>query len=269
MNNLILPPRLSSGRELISPYHQRGFILNPFRFGTGAWTPAQLYTGGTTDGFWFDPYDLSTLFQDSAGTTPVTTGGQPVGLMLDKSGNGNHAYQPTSGLRPTFNTSGGKNWVGVPSGTAWMFIGSSYLDTNFSSIYIAGRTQSGITQRVFIAKPHAGTAINPFYRWVIGHEVNQLVIRSNGTSAVSANGTWPTATDVTVIMDNPGGIGSVQATNISISTATQTYPNNVQAYLFAAPWGDQYVGRAYGIVCAARTLTAGEKTDLRTWIDAR
>jgi hypothetical protein len=37
------------------------------------------------EGAWFDPSDLSTLFQDSAGTTPVTTVGQPVGLMLDKS----------------------------------------------------------------------------------------------------------------------------------------------------------------------------------------
>ena len=37
------------------------------------------------EGAWYDPSDLSTLFQDSAGTTPVTTAGQPVGLMLDKS----------------------------------------------------------------------------------------------------------------------------------------------------------------------------------------
>jgi hypothetical protein len=36
-------------------------------------------------GFWFDPDDLSTLFQDTAGTTPVTTPGQTVALALDKS----------------------------------------------------------------------------------------------------------------------------------------------------------------------------------------
>jgi hypothetical protein len=36
-------------------------------------------------GVWFDPSDLTTLFQDTAGTTPVTTTGQSVGLMLDKS----------------------------------------------------------------------------------------------------------------------------------------------------------------------------------------
>ena len=37
------------------------------------------------NGAWFDPSDLSTLYQDAAGTVPVTAVGQPVGLVLDKS----------------------------------------------------------------------------------------------------------------------------------------------------------------------------------------
>ena len=36
-------------------------------------------------GFAYDPNDLSTLYQDAAGTIPVTSVGQPVGLILDKS----------------------------------------------------------------------------------------------------------------------------------------------------------------------------------------
>ena len=36
-------------------------------------------------GFAYDPNDLTTLYQDAAGTIPVTAAGQPVGLMLDKS----------------------------------------------------------------------------------------------------------------------------------------------------------------------------------------
>jgi len=55
-------------------------------------------------GAWYGPSDLSTLFQDSAGTTPVTTAGQPVGLMLDKSGRANHATQATAAARPTYQT---------------------------------------------------------------------------------------------------------------------------------------------------------------------
>lgn len=42
-----------------------------------------LYSG--IDGAWFDPEDMSTMFQDAAGTIPVTALEQPVGLWLDKS----------------------------------------------------------------------------------------------------------------------------------------------------------------------------------------
>ena len=51
-------------------------------------------------GFAFDFNDLSTMYQDSAGTIPVTGVGQPVGRVLDKSGRGNHATQSTSAKRP-------------------------------------------------------------------------------------------------------------------------------------------------------------------------
>jgi hypothetical protein len=47
-------------------------------------SPSELFSVGEP-GVWFDPSDLTTLFQDAAGTTPVTTTGQSVGLMLDKS----------------------------------------------------------------------------------------------------------------------------------------------------------------------------------------
>jgi hypothetical protein len=49
-----------------------------------AFTPASLFSDGAK-GAWYDPSDYTSLFQDSAGTTPVTAVEQPVGLMLDKS----------------------------------------------------------------------------------------------------------------------------------------------------------------------------------------
>lgn len=45
---------------------------------------ASVFSNGK-QGFWLDPSDLSTMFQDATGTIPVTGAGQPVGLMLDKS----------------------------------------------------------------------------------------------------------------------------------------------------------------------------------------
>jgi hypothetical protein len=51
-------------------------------------------------GFFYDPNDLSTMYQDAAGTVPVTGVGQAVGLIRDKSGRNNHAFQTTSASRP-------------------------------------------------------------------------------------------------------------------------------------------------------------------------
>lgn len=65
----------------------------------GGFTPASLFAQGE-QGVWYDPSDLTTLFQDAAGTTPVTAVEQPVGRILDKSGRGNHASQSTSAARP-------------------------------------------------------------------------------------------------------------------------------------------------------------------------
>ena len=64
-------------------------------------SPAALFTG-SQQGVWYDFSDLSTMFQDAAGTVPVTAPGQPVGRVLDKSGNGNHATQSTDTLRPIY-----------------------------------------------------------------------------------------------------------------------------------------------------------------------
>ena len=50
---------------------------------SGGFSPLSLFGPGI-QGTWYDPSDLSTLFQDSAGTTPVTGVEQVVGLMLDK-----------------------------------------------------------------------------------------------------------------------------------------------------------------------------------------
>ena len=84
--------------------------------GGAFWAPGATVIGGTSkktfdqliqslfanneQGFFYDPNDLSTMFQDSTGTTPVTAVGQRVGLMKDKSERGNHAYQTTSVARP-------------------------------------------------------------------------------------------------------------------------------------------------------------------------
>lgn len=65
----------------------------------GSFSPASLFANGEQGG-WYDPSDLSTLFQSSVGGVPALPG-DPVGLVLDKSGNGINLSQPTAAARPT------------------------------------------------------------------------------------------------------------------------------------------------------------------------
>ena len=84
--------------------------------------------GSGEEGAWYDPSDLSTVWQDAAGTTPATAG-DPVGRIDDKSGNGNHATQSTSTARPTLQTSGGLYYLDfdgvddqlIATGYPWAF----------------------------------------------------------------------------------------------------------------------------------------------------
>lgn len=78
-----------------------------------AWSPSALWPTGTEAGMWIDPSNLTSQWQDSTGTTPVSTPGtvadssNPVGLALDLrlgattlTDPGNHLLQATSTARP-------------------------------------------------------------------------------------------------------------------------------------------------------------------------
>lgn len=82
--------------------------------GTPVWTPASLFAA-SEQGVWLDESDLSTMFQDLAGTVPAAVD-SPVGKRLDKSGNGNHWTAASSAARPILRLTGGLyslEWDGV------------------------------------------------------------------------------------------------------------------------------------------------------------
>lgn len=81
-----------------SPISGRGLLARILSAGAGG---VRSIFSLCTQGFWFDPSDFSTMFQDDAGTVPVTAAGQTVGKILDKSGKDNHLIQATEANRPT------------------------------------------------------------------------------------------------------------------------------------------------------------------------
>jgi hypothetical protein len=91
-------------------------IVSAIGNGTGsgapapAFSPLSLFAGGE-NGAWYDPSDLTTLWQDAAGTVPVTANLDPVRRMDDKSGNGNNAIAPSDAARPLYRTDGQSHWL--------------------------------------------------------------------------------------------------------------------------------------------------------------
>jgi len=96
--------------QLTNQIHLGALLTTRLRSSVAIPTISALFANDAP-GVWYDPSDLTTLFQDTAGTTPVTTAGQTVALMLDKSGNDLHATQATAAARPEYQTDGTLHWL--------------------------------------------------------------------------------------------------------------------------------------------------------------
>ncbi len=70
-----------------SPFNQIALRSPFFDAGVSVFTPLSLFAA-SEPGAWYDPSDMSTMFQDFNGATPVTAVEQPVSVLLDKSKNG-------------------------------------------------------------------------------------------------------------------------------------------------------------------------------------
>ena len=171
--------------------------------GTTALGP-RLYFQNGEQGVWYQPKDFSTLFQDAAGTTPVTAVEQPVGLMLDKrlglvpgSELVNFASFPT----PSIENFGGSNGTWT---AATKTISNTVLSTNSSYprflfdfglvagkwYVVSGRFTGDLTAIVQMRLATSGTASDLVYNSTTGVfsgtviASNQLQIHMNGTLAV-------------------------------------------------------------------------------------
>lgn len=126
--------------------------VNDWSESTGL-NPASLFAGGVA-GAWFDPSDLSSMYEGRTGTTPVSIGGL-VGQILDKSGNGNHAVAASNSSRATLRQ--------AASGHLYLdFDGldDCYLTPSIASAaqetYAAGITRRSGTNTVHVYGPGEG-----------------------------------------------------------------------------------------------------------------
>jgi hypothetical protein len=117
----------------------------------GQFSPASLFAAGE-QGAWYDPSDFTTMFQDSAGTTPVTAVEQPVGRILDKSGRGNHATQSTSASRPVLSARVNLLLQSQNYTSTWILTATTVTSTN-NADPIGGSTATLLTEGISTSGP--------------------------------------------------------------------------------------------------------------------
>lgn len=109
---------------------------------------AKLFADGS-EGAWYDPSDLSTLFQED-GTTPAVVDGA-VGKVLDKSGNGHHLVQTTESRCPTLRQSGGLYYLDFDGGDDGLETSASIDFTSTTDMSVFTGVQkwaTGVNQNV-------------------------------------------------------------------------------------------------------------------------
>ena len=263
---------------------QRDHVRQRSRWYGTAFSPLSLFFGGA-NGAWYDPSDFSTMFQDAAGTTPVTAVGQPVGCILDKSGRGNHAYNPSgnSANYPVLQQDGtGRYYLAFNGVNQWLrSIGSidfTYGDKMFVS---AGVRKLSDAATGVLAELSASILSNngSFYALApAGNGLPNFGWASKGSSAVGLSSPNNFAAPITNVLSGIGDISGDQAilrvngTQAAISTADQGTGNygNYPLYIGARAGTSLFFnGRLYGLVVAGKQASASEIASTEAWLNQK
>lgn len=131
------------------------------------WTPASLFAVPYTYGAWYDFTDKSTMFQTATQNNPVTSNGQNISAIRDKSGTSKALVNTILGNTPTYNSADK---------------GSAYFNGTTSFLYCFD------------------TNINDFFDLTVAYSVKTVDASStaNGTSIFStgANSGWANAPSI-------------------------------------------------------------------------
>jgi hypothetical protein len=197
--------------------------------GAPAFDPATLFASGEQGG-WYDPSDLSTLFQDNAGASVVTAAGQAVGLFFDKSKNLDLGSDLTSNPATW---SGSANWS-VNTATRTATVTNS---TNSGDVLNAG-TISGSLGQVYEVLFEV-TSIS-------GGGITIANSRAAGVALYSSAGTYKHFFNITLVgagaiqirPSQPGVIGALRVISIRLISGNHASQANTSlrpAYRVAQP----------------------------------
>ena len=227
-----------------------------------------LFSNGE-QGFFYDPNDLSTMYQNAAGTIPVTAAGQPVGLIRDKSGRNNHAYQTTSASCPILrkNAVTGANYLEFDGSND--FLQTSNIDftaTDKVSLFTGVRrlSDAGVsTLAEFSANSVLNT--NSFYLVALSNSALQFNSRGSGNSAPVSSKRFPAPAPVVIssVGDISGDVSKIRANGggYAVNVGDQGTGNYGNYPLYIGRRGGTLLpfnGHIYGIIGIGKLTTDNE-----------
>lgn len=205
--------------------------------GGAFWTPGATVIGGSTpifdqqiqklfangeQGFAYDLNDLSTMFRDAAGTVPVTGVGQPVGLIRDKSGRNNHAFQTTSASRPILR----KNAV----------TGANYLEFDGSDDFLQ-------TSNI----DFTGTdKVSLFAGYYHPPETPVTMVLAETSTAFTAQGAFALLSESNIESAGMGQIGGYAWRKTDVLTRPSRLVTSIKFDFYTTALGSKIVGRLNG-----------------------
>lgn len=126
-----------------------------------AYDPLSLFAASEV-GMLYDPQRIETLWQDTAGTIPVTADGQLVARIDDRSGNGRHLTQGTAANQYKYRTDGTLKWLDS-EGRACPYQTAHPLTGPLTYGFGAEITQSAGAGELFSTGPNSGTDSSSVY----------------------------------------------------------------------------------------------------------
>lgn len=233
--------------------------------GTLAAQVAAIVLGFSGPKIWLDPSDVSTLQQDSAGITPVTAAGDPIGRIMDKSGAANHCIQATAASRPLW-----QKTLAAFDGTddSWGSAASIDFTSTDKVTVIAGVRKTSFVAIGIVAELSAVASTNNGAFFLAGPAnpgQSEFTYLSRGTANASAVATGqpsPVTAVLTGISDiaAPSTTLRVNGTPV-VSGATQGTGNFGNYPLFIGRRNNAslpFNGNLYGLIVIGRLLSAFE-----------
>lgn len=232
--------------------------------------PSILFAGGHR-GIVIDPEVLGSMSQDTAGATPVTAASQPVGRILDRSGNTYHFIQATASSRPTYMLDGSSRpHLAFDAVDDWMISTSFDWLTDAVTVVVAADIATSATQRV-IVKGGNTTAANGWS--MIKSAANALNMTSAGTAsapAISGTGNAFGNAIYTCIADISTPVATARKSGVQLVTTAATQGTGAYATsginLGSLGGGFPTGMSLYGMLLINRVLNAQELGWAEKWM---